>query len=71
MSIPKNHYSSQPVIVFHESRLPVPVPAAPAGYAALVDAHRLKIPWPRELTAISKQNKSATSKGWRVLPARC
>ncbi len=68
MSIAKNHYSSQPVSVFHETWLPVP--ASPAGYAALIHAHGLQVPWPRELTAISPQNKSASSEGWRVLPAR-
>jgi hypothetical protein len=68
MSSPQNPYFSPPVSVFHESLLPAP--ASLAGYAALIEAHGLKVPLPRVLTAVSPQNKSSTSSEWRVLPAR-
>ena len=68
MSSRKNPYSFPTVSVFHES--PLPAPASPAGYAALIDAHSVKAPRPRVLTAVSPQNKSVTSTEWRVLPAR-
>jgi Fic family protein len=68
MSSPKNPYFSPPVSIFHESLLPAP--ASPAGYAALIGAHGLKVPLPRVLTSVSPQNKSAASADWRVLPAR-
>ena len=68
MSSPQNRYFSQPLSVFHESLLPAP--ASPAGYAALIQAHDLKVPFPDVLTAVSPQNKSAASTEWRLLPAR-
>jgi len=68
MSSRKNPYSFPPVSVFHES--PLPALAAPAGYAALIDAHGVKVPRPRILTAVSPQNKSSASTEWRILPAR-
>ena len=64
----QNPYFYPPVSAFHETLLPAP--ASPAGYAALIDAHSLKIPLPRVLSAVSPQNKFAASANWRVLPAR-
>ncbi len=63
-----NPYFSSPVTVFQES--PLPDPASPVGYAALIDAHGLKVPLPRILTGVSPKNKSAASAEWRILPAR-
>lgn len=68
MSAPRNPYFSQPVSVFRESRLPVP--AVPAGYAALIEAYGLQVPLPYRLSAVSQHNKSAGSASWRVFPAR-
>ena len=68
MNVPQNPYFSPPVTVFHETWLPAS--AAPVGYAALIDAHGLRVPLPRQLSAVSAQNKTATSADWRIFPAR-
>ena len=68
MRVQPNPYFSQPISVFHESWLPTP--ASPAGYAALIDLHGLRVPLPRRLAAVSQQNKAAASTDWRVFPAR-
>ena len=43
----KKHEFSGPVTTFHERRLPEA--ATPAGYAALIDALRLRVPVPPHL----------------------
>jgi Fic family protein len=59
---------SGPVTIFHEQVLPER--ATPAGYAALIDAYRLKVPLPRTLSAISEHHRSREESGWRILTAR-
>lgn len=61
------HFSG-PTLIFHERRLPVR--ATPAGYAALIDAYALKVPWPRTLYAIGEKHKILHEGGWHVLSPR-
>jgi Fic family protein len=68
MSQGQNPYLSRPVSVFLESRLPDA--AVPVGYAALIEAHSLEVPLPRQLSAVSPKNKAITSGQWRIFPAR-
>ena len=56
------------VTVFHEARLPEP--ATPAGYAALIDAYGLTVPWPRILRATTERHKVYRQRGWELLTAR-
>jgi hypothetical protein len=81
---PEGHRFSRIVIVFHErlqkslffpagqrfSRQPAPGACLAAGYAALIEAHGLKVPLPRVLAAVSSRNKSSAWPEWRILPAR-
>ena len=48
----KKHGFSGPVTAFHERRLPET--ATPAGYAALIEALRLRVPVPRILSAMAR-----------------
>ncbi|HEY4359702.1 MAG TPA: Fic family protein [Bryobacteraceae bacterium] len=59
---------SGPVSVFHEQVLPEP--ATPAGYAALIDAYKLKVPLPRTLSATGAHHRIRTGSGWRILTPR-
>ncbi len=59
---------SESALVFHERRLPVP--ARPAGYAALIDAYDLQVPWPRTLAAIGEKHKIIKEAGWHILSPR-
>jgi hypothetical protein len=59
---------SGPVTVFHERRLPEK--AAPAGYAALIDAYGLAVPIPLTLSAIAERHKTLERDGWRLLTPR-
>ena len=59
---------SGPVTVFHEQVLPER--ATPAGYAALIDAYDLKVPWPRTLSAIGQHHRVRNEGGWRILTPR-
>lgn len=59
---------SEAVTVFHERRLPER--AMPAGYAALIDACGLRVPWPRTLTGIGARHRIAEKDGWRILTPR-
>lgn len=59
---------SGPTLVFQERRLPEM--AAPAGYAALIDAFRLPVPLPRTLTAIGERHKILEQDGWRIMTPR-
>lgn len=61
------HFSG-PVLVFHGRRLPER--ATPAGYAALIDAYDLHVPWPRTVTAIGERHRIRTEAGWRLLTPR-
>lgn len=63
----KNHFSD-PVTLFHERRLPVP--GVLAGYAALIQAHALRVPLPHTLSAISDRHKIIEEDGWRILTPR-
>jgi Fic family protein len=68
MSLASNHQFSDLVIVFHDRRLPER--ATPAGYAALIDAYELSVPWPRTLSAIGTRHRTTEEGGWRILTPR-
>ena len=59
---------SEPVTVFHGSRLPER--ATPAGYAALINAHGLKVPMPRALSAIGPRHKEYEQDSWHIYTPR-
>jgi hypothetical protein len=63
-----DHHFSGPVTVFLERRLPEL--ATPAGYAALIDAYRLKVPIPLTLAAIGTRHKTLERDGWRLFTPR-
>ncbi|UFS71185.1 Fic family protein [Geomonas sp. RF6] len=48
----------------------LPERATPAGYAALIDACRLRVPLPRTLTATGEHHRTRTVAGWRILTPR-
>ena len=62
------HRFSPPVSVFRDQRLPVT--AAPAGYAALIDACDLNVPLPRTLSAIGERHRLVAQDGWRIYSPR-
>jgi Fic family protein len=64
---PKIEFSGS-VTVFQESVLPER--ATPAGYAALIDAYRLKVPLPRTLSATGEHHRLRQENGWRILTPR-
>jgi len=64
----QNKQFSEFVNIFHEFRLPVP--AKPAGYAALIDAYGLKVPYPLILSAIGKHHRMLNKDGWRIYTPR-
>ena len=68
MEIAPQYDFSGPVTAFHERRLPET--AAPAGYAALIDALRLQVPVPRILSAIGPHHKQYEQDGWRIYTPR-
>jgi Fic family protein len=59
---------SGPVNVFHDRRLPER--AAPAGYAALIDAYKLPVPVPRTLSAIGTKHRIIERDRWRIYTPR-
>ncbi len=59
---------SEPVTVFHDR--PLPEPAFPTGYAAIIDAYDLQVPLPRTLSVIGTRHKRFTADGWRYLTPR-
>ena len=59
---------SGPVTVFQERRLPVP--AIPAGYAALIRAFDLRVPLPRTLSAVGARHRRMEEGGWRIYSPR-
>ncbi|WP_310622223.1 Fic family protein [Flexibacterium corallicola] len=61
-------FFSQPVNIFHESRLPEP--ALPVGYAALIKAFELEVPLPFTLSAIGARHKIYEENGWRIYTPR-
>jgi hypothetical protein len=64
---PQNQFSG-PIVVFQERRLPEK--AAPACYAALIDAFRLSAPLPRTLMAIGERHRILEQDGWRIMTPR-
>jgi Fic/DOC family len=59
---------SEPVTSFHGLRLPER--ATPVGYAALMDAYGLKVPIPRNLSAIGPRHKEYEQDGWHIYTPR-
>ncbi len=59
---------SGPVTIFHERVLPER--ATPAGYAALIDAFKLKVPLPRTLSALGEHHRIREESRWRILTPR-
>ena len=59
---------SGPISVFKGRRLPVT--AIPAGYAALIGAYHLQVPFPRVLSATGERHKLILEDGWRVMSPR-
>jgi hypothetical protein len=68
MRDPLDNRFSQLLTVFHDRRLPEP--GRPAGYAALIDAYGLNVPFPHRLTAIGERHKVLTADEWRLLTPR-
>jgi hypothetical protein len=66
-SFPPHHFS-EPVTVFQDRRLPEL--ATPAGYAALIDAFRLRWPMLRTLSAIGQRHKVYHQDGWNIYTPR-
>jgi len=62
------HRFSGPVTVFHDQ--PLPEPAIPAGYAALIGAFGLAVPWPRTLCAVGAHHRVYEREGWRIYTPR-
>jgi hypothetical protein len=56
------------VTVFHDSRLPEP--AVPVGYAALIEALRLKVPLPRTFSAVGARHRRYQQDGWDIYTPR-
>ena len=63
----QNRFSG-PVTVFQERRLPVM--ARPVGYAALIGAYDLRVPLPRQLSAIGERHRLMEGDGWRIYSPR-
>ncbi|MDE0513142.1 MAG: cell filamentation protein Fic, partial [Gammaproteobacteria bacterium] len=59
---------SEPVIIFHERRLPEK--AKPVGYAAMIDNYDLAVPLPVTLSAIGARHRVLKKDGWRILTPR-
>lgn len=59
---------SQPVNHFRGSRLPEP--AAPAGYAALIDLYQLAVPTPARLVAIATRHHPVSNESWLLFTPR-
>lgn len=63
----ENRFSGS-VTVFHGVRLPER--ATPVGYAALIDAYDLQVPWPRTLRAAGDYHRVYRHDGWELLTPR-
>jgi len=59
---------SDPVTIFHGSRLPER--ATPVGYGALIDACELQVPMPHTLCAIGPRHKDYQEDGWHIYTPR-
>ncbi|WP_419936039.1 Fic family protein [Candidatus Palauibacter sp.] len=46
----------------------LPEPGTPAGYAALILRHDLRVPPPPRLTAIAERHRPSSTREWRMLP---
>ena len=68
MDTPAQNRFSGPVTVFQERRLPVT--ARPAGYAAMIGAYDLRVPLPRNLSAIGERHRLMEQDGWRIYSPR-
>lgn len=68
MSSDSGNDFSPPVDFLLERRLPER--AAPAGYAALIDAYELNVPVPRRLYAIGTRHRIVDENGWRLMTPR-
>ena len=66
-SEPLNSFS-EPVIIFHERRLPEK--AKPVGYAAMIDNYDLAVPLPVTLSAIGARHRVLKKDGWRIFTPR-
>jgi hypothetical protein len=56
--------------VKHFHGRPLPEPAIPAGYAALIDRYHLAVPLPRQPAAIAGRHHPAPHPSWRLLTPR-
>jgi Fic family protein len=63
-----NKRFSDAVTVFHGYRLPEE--AVPVGYAALIDAYNLTVPFPYMLCAISAKHRRTEDNGWKLFTPR-
>ena len=63
-----NRYKFTPSNVFLERRMPDQ--ATPVGYAALIQAHSLKVPIPHNLSAIGEKHKTIKKDGWHIYSPR-
>ena len=63
-----DNYFSGPVKVFHGISLPEE--AIPAGYAALIDAYKLRAPFPYKMTAIGLKHRVLEKDNWQILTPR-
>ena len=59
---------SGPVTIFHGRKLPER--GTPAGYAALIDAYDLKVPFPYTLCAVGARHRRIEKGGWRLFTPR-
>ena len=62
------HRFSGPATIFHGVALPER--ATPAGYAALIDAYALRVPFPHTLSATGEHHRKKDYPGWRILTPR-
>lgn len=60
--------NSRPVKVFQGR--PLPQPARPAGYAALINQYHLPVPLPSQLTAIGERHVRVSTEQWQILTPR-
>ena len=64
MQIHQNQAFIESITVFQERRLPER--ATLAGYSALIATYELKVPLPRQLTAIGSKHTAYTRNGWFI-----
>ena len=49
---------------------PLPAPASPTGYAALIERFNLPVPLPSRLTAVASRTRPLVTSSWRLLTPR-